>query len=55
MSQDDAKFSIPTGAANSQENAQKLAQDLIRKMDEESSKKLDRVSAEDKLHDQGAA
>jgi hypothetical protein len=55
MSQDDVKFPIPPTAANSQESALKLAQDLIRKLDEESSKKLEQVSAEDKLHDQGAA
>ena len=55
MSQDDVKFPIPPTAANSQESALKLAQDLIRKLDEESSEKLEQVSAEDKLHDQGAA
>ena len=54
MSQDDEKLhNAPADA--SEQNTLTLAQDLIRKMDEESRRKLDQVSAEDKTQKQGAA
>lgn len=48
MSQNDVKLPIPPTAVNSEDNALKLAQELIRKMDEESRKKLEQVSTEEK-------
>ncbi len=51
MSPDD----VNPSNADPQDKALELAQDLIRKLDEESGKKLEQVSAEEKLHDQGAA
>lgn len=48
MSQNDVKLPIPPTAADSEDNALKLAQELIRKMDEESRKKLEQVSTEEK-------
>lgn len=54
MSQEDVKLPVPPTAA-SEEDALTLAQDLIRKMDEESRKKLEQVTAEDKTQERGAA
>jgi len=52
MSKDDVTPSIPPavdGAVEPPENALMLAQELIRKLDEESNKMLEHVSAEQKL------
>ncbi len=54
MSQDDEKLHNPPPDA-SEQNTLTLAQNLIRKMDEDSRRKLDQVSAQDKTQEQGAA
>ena len=49
MSQDDVDFPIPpTTDSEETGDVTQLAQNLIRKMDEDSRKKLDQVSAESK-------
>ena len=46
---------IKEGVTEPPENALTLAQELIRKLDEESNKKLEQVSAEEKAAEPGAA
>lgn len=46
---------VADGAAEPAENALTLAQELIRKLDEESKKRLEQISAEEKSAEQGAA
>ena len=46
---------ITDGATEPPENALTLAQELIRKLDEESNKKLEQVSPEEKAAEPGAA
>ena len=46
---------ITDGATELPENAMTLAQELIRKLDEESSKKLEQVSPEEKAAEPDAA
>jgi hypothetical protein len=56
MSQDDVNFPIiPTGDSQEAGDAIRLAQNLIRKMDRESMKKLEQVSADTKKSEQGVA
>lgn len=58
MSKRDVNPPVPwvvDGAAEKSENALTLAQALIRKLDEESKKRLEQISAEEKTAEQGAA
>jgi hypothetical protein len=58
MSKADVNPSIPLvvdGAADQAEDALTLAQQVIRKMDEESSRKMEHITAEEKAAERGAA
>jgi len=57
MSQDDVNSPLPSGAAESQDagDALRRAEALIRKLDEESRKKLEQVTVADKTNKSGAA
>ena len=53
----DAYLPIPSPGSDSEDSrdAVRLAQDLIRKLDEDSRRKLDQVSAFEKTSERGAA